>query len=66
MSPNDENYILNNNLTLKLDDKIISKVQKTKYLGITINNNLDWKDHVNELIKKLEVLMVFFININSI
>ena len=34
------------NLIIKVDNVEIDKVSKTKFLGIIINENLRWKDHI--------------------
>lgn len=38
---------------IKLNDCKISEVEKTKYLGIIINENLTFKDYANETINKM-------------
>lgn len=43
----------NNSLNLKLRDSNISKVDLTKFLGINIDNRLNWKAHTDALAKKL-------------
>ena len=32
--------------TYTVDEQIISETRKHQYLGVTINNHMDWKDHV--------------------
>ena len=41
------------NFLLKLDGKIIEQVKSTKFLGVKIDANLNWKCHINDLISKL-------------
>ena len=33
-------------LKLKIRDNELEVVQKSKYLGVQIDNNLDWKEHI--------------------
>ena len=42
----DENLIV-------IDGNIISFATNTKFLGINIDNNLTWKDHINYVTKKI-------------
>ena len=37
---------MNGNLQIKVDELIIDQVGKTKFLGVIVNENLTWKDHV--------------------
>jgi len=41
------------NLNLKIQDLPIEKVSKFKSLGITLDSNLNWNEHVKELCNKL-------------
>ena len=38
--------------TFKIKDTIIDIVSSTKYLGVIIDEHLNWKDHINQQIKK--------------
>ena len=38
---------------VKIGDEIIKQVSETKFLGITIDNNLLWDTHINKLSKKM-------------
>ena len=40
-------------LNLKIDGVNIQEVSTVKYLGVTFDSNLTWKNHVNELCLKL-------------
>ena len=40
-------------LNLKTDGVNIQEVSKVKYLGVTFESNVTWKNHVNELCLKL-------------
>ena len=37
----------NHNVDLKIEGQSIDKVHHTKFLGIIIDDNLNWKNHVN-------------------
>ena len=47
-------------LNLKIDGVNIHEVSTVKYLGVTFNSNLTWKNHVNELCLKLSKTVVIF------
>ena len=42
-----------NKIKLQLDTHTISNSPETKFLGMTLNQNLSWSSHVNQLILKL-------------
>ena len=44
---------IRHNLTLKIDDAVIERVTKFNLLGIYINENLNWKTHIDYLGSKL-------------
>lgn len=35
-----------------MDDETIETVTEFKLLGVTMQNNLEWKSHVQEIVKK--------------
>ena len=39
--------------SLNLDGKPIPLVTNTKFLGVTIDNNLTWTKHINNIIAKI-------------
>jgi len=41
-----------NEINIKLEDQVISKVDHAKTLGLSIENRLSWSNHFNELCKK--------------
>jgi hypothetical protein len=43
----------NANYIIKVDDKILTSVKYTKYLGVLIDSELTWKDHIDHLYKNL-------------
>ena len=42
---------LRSELTLKIKGQIISQVEYTKFLGLIIDSNLSWKQHINSVAK---------------
>ena len=44
---------MNDNLLIKIDDLIIDQVGKTKFLGVIVNANLTWKDHIKTITNKI-------------
>ena len=50
-------------LCLHVNGRIIQKVQCCKYLGILIDSNLKWKDHINYLYNKLIKFVSIFYRI---
>ena len=40
-------------LSLNIEEQLIDSVQIAKYLGIQIDNNLNWKDHIKTLSTKI-------------
>ena len=42
-----------NEINIKLEDQVISKVDHAKSLGLIIDNRLSWSNHVNDLCKKV-------------
>ena len=41
---------------IKIDDVSIDQVQNTKFLGIIINSNLMWNDHMKCITNKAKIL----------
>ena len=41
------------NLQIKIDDLIIDQVGKRKFLGVIVNENLTWKDHIKTTTDKI-------------
>lgn len=50
----DKEFIQSNNLNLSLNNVNLTKTSNTKYLGMIINDELNWKDHISELMTKLK------------
>ena len=53
------------NLKLKLDNEKIQKVPSTRFLGVIIDENLNWDAHLDQLMSKLN-LSIVAINVISI
>jgi hypothetical protein len=43
----------NFDIQIKIENKLITTVQETKFLGLIIDNKLSWKGHINYIIPKL-------------
>ena len=43
----------NPNLVLKIDNSELLKTNTTKFLGVIIDNNLSWQEHISNVIKKV-------------
>ena len=41
------------NFDIKIDNSFIKKLNSYKYLGITIDSNLNWTEHIKDLKTKL-------------
>ncbi len=44
-------------LTLKIDDIIIERVAEFNFLGLTIDEHLTWKCHINKISNKISQCM---------
>ena len=44
---------LDTEIEIKLNRKRLYRSQSVRYLGIKIDQNLNWKDHINEIAVKL-------------
>ena len=51
---------LKSNLNISLNNKKIQRVDKTKFLGLIIDQNLTWKHHSGHITKKSLKLWVSF------
>ena len=54
---------MSDNLQIKIDDLIINKVGKTKFLGVIANENLTWKDHIKTITNKISKSMGIILRI---
>lgn len=44
---------LNTNLNIKINNAVIGEVSSIKYLGVTLDKHLNWKDHIKQVASKL-------------
>jgi len=44
---------INKEISVKIDTNVIDRVRCTKFLGVIINENLTWTDHIDTLINKI-------------
>ena len=50
-------YILNNNLTLNLNSKLIQRTSTVKYLGMYLDEDMNWNEHIKSLIPRVSSLI---------
>ena len=48
---------------LSIDDTEVKEVSTFNFLGITVDQNLTWKNHVDDLAKSVLVVLVFYIKL---
>ncbi|KAG6443424.1 hypothetical protein O3G_MSEX002874 [Manduca sexta] len=48
-----KNKKINDNIQLKINDKLIQRKSNEKYLGIILDNHLSWKPHIEKITSKL-------------
>ena len=53
-------YINNNKLTLTLNNSFVTRVYSVKYLGVIIDDQLNWQEHINNLTVKLNKFVGIF------
>ena len=41
------------NITLRINEQVISDVRKIKFLGVMLDNKVNWKDHINYISGKV-------------
>jgi hypothetical protein len=44
-----------NKLNIEYDDKLLSESNEVKFSGMTLDNTISWKKHINSIISKLTV-----------
>ena len=54
----------NNNNDIIMDGNILTKVNSTKYLGITIDHKLNWIDHIAYVKKKFQKALESYIRLD--
>ena len=53
-------------LKLKLNGKRIYPTKSVKYLGIITDDNLTWIDHINDIVIKLNRIMLCYLWFSSL
>ena len=51
--------------TLQIENIIINRITHTKYLGLIIDEQLSWKEHIHQLCNKLKGLFPIFYDIRN-
>jgi hypothetical protein len=61
-------FIVNNQVSKRIGnlDSNISRTMYTKFLGLNIQYDLAWNNHIDEIIKKLNITSYMIRNINSL
>jgi hypothetical protein len=54
------------NVSIRYVDKTIKEVETTKFLGLQVDNNLNWKIHIQYIIPKLSSACFAMRNITSL
>ena len=54
-----------NNLHLKLRNNIVEKVSSTQFLGVIINENLSWKNHMEMIKQKMRAALCAVMRVRS-
>ena len=49
-------------VTIKINDTKIKRVKECKYLGVIIDDELEWTSHIEFVLQKLKRLLVYFTN----
>ena len=62
---NQHNDSFTPNLQVEINGKAIQKIECCKYLGICINNNLSWREHIDYVHKKLIKFTSIFYKIRN-
>ena len=47
------NFKINHDIQLFIGRNVINRVSETKFLGVIIDDNLNWHSHINEVCRKL-------------
>ena len=53
--------VMNSSHLVRINNKSLQQVQSTKFLGIYLDNKLNWKTHVNNLCPKLIIQLLCII-----
>ena len=53
--------VVDDNLSLKIDDKTVERVRSFKFLGVVVNDTLTWVDHIDMYVKRSLVVWTCFV-----
>ena len=56
---------INQSINLHLNNNRLNEMPNAKYLGLTIQNNLKWDEHIKTTIKKINRLIPIFYEIKK-
>ena len=56
----------NKSFDIKIQDQVLKNSKITKFLGITIDENLTWTDHINGLYNKLATNKHLLLNVQNL
>ena len=51
------------NIRVSLGNKLISKVNETKFLGVIIDDELNWHRHIKQTVSKLQKITITIITV---
>jgi hypothetical protein len=54
-----KNKLLNTEVTLKINNDFLQQVLFIKFLGVIIDQNLTWKNHISSVLQGMGMLLVF-------
>ena len=60
------NHKVNEEFIIKIDDKMVQRVFKTKFLGVTIDDKLNWKEHIKYISTKLSKTIAIMFKSNMV
>ena len=61
----DNHLKIPSDITIKIGKKPINRVKFIKFLGVLLDENISWKQHLNELSKKLARICGMFFKIRN-
>ena len=53
-------HLRNNQLAITLNDQDLQQVTQHKVIGVVVDENLQWREHVNGVFKKVSQTMALF------
>ena len=55
-----QHYLQNNKLAITLNDQELQQVKQHKVIGVVVDENLQWREHVNSVFKKVSHTLALF------